>query len=396
MRMVFENFAGINNVQAKFNLSAGRIVDLAGATNCDVNDARKLQRRSGFTEIATGATHSLFSDEAICLYRQGTTLYRLLESWTSVSLKTGLTAGAEMTYASANDRVFMSDGVFAGWTRGSDVFAWGITPPTVQPAAAQATAGALPPGKYQYAVTFLRDDGEESATPRAGVIECSQGIAFSAIPVSSEAAVTQKAIYLSQPNGKTLRRALLIPNASTTASYTGNMLTGGDKTKLTTQFKMPPPPGRVLAQHGARMLVGWGCYLLFSDPYRHELFDWEQGYAFSAPIRILVPLKEGVLVGTDKECIWMAGADAADYQPVVKARYGAIAGSASYVDADALSSELSGEAAMFGTRRGICLITSGGAFRNLTTGRYEFTYRQRSAAVFRDLGKLNSYLLALR
>jgi hypothetical protein len=396
MNVVYDQFTGINNVQAKFELAAGRVSELTAAVNCDVNDRKKLQRRPGFASLQATATHSLFSDARICLYRQGTALYRLLESWAAVSLKTGLTAGAAMSYAGANERIFMSDGVFAGWTDGTVVHAWGIEPPATQPAATQAAAGALPLARYHYAVTYLREDGEESGTGVSGVINCRYGIDFTSIPVSSSASVTRKAIYLSLPNSELLYRVLVIPNATTSASYTGNMLTGEGKVELTTQFKIAPPPGRVLAQHNSRMLVGWGPYLMYSDPYRHELFDHEQAYGYDSNVRVVVPMKDGVLVGTEKQCIWMAGGDAASFEPVLKANYGAVHGSAFPVEADSVNPELSGNAAMFGSVEGVCLVTDGGTFRNLTTGRYEYDTRLRSAALFRRMGKLNTYLLALR
>lgn len=399
MDLTFTNFTGINNVQAKFQLGVGkRGAELAAAVNVDVNELGRIQMREGYSTVLTGTNcHSIWAREDLCLYRQNDKLMRLFEDDTAVQLRAGLTTDAGMAYADAVTRVFMSDGVDTLQTDGSTTMRWGIEPPANQPLAAQAAAGSLPPGNYLFAVTYVREDGEESGTGLAGrIANIRNGIDFTAIPVSGDPDVTKKRIYLTQPNGQQLFMAVEIPNATTTASYTGNMLTSESLIPLSTQFKIPPPPGRVLALHNARMLVGWGAYLMASDPYRHELFDHEQVIPFSGTVRIIAPLIGGVLVATDREIVWLAGEDFEDYSPVVKARYAGIHGSAAYVDAEDISKELQGKAVMFATTQGIALVTEGGGFQNLTKNTYQYAVRSRAAAVFRRLSKLSSYTLVMR
>ncbi|MGH8562708.1 MAG: hypothetical protein ACREXW_00955 [Gammaproteobacteria bacterium] len=393
MSVTIDQFLGIRNTVPAQSLKPG---ELAEAVNVVIDDdGQRLRRRPGRTLLQSGARHSLWGSANVSLYRQDDKLYRVNPDLTTSTLVASGLARQETQYLDHPDVVFLCDGVSALQYRDGRLSPWGITPPAQQPLAAEI-GGRLPRGRYQYALTFLRADGEESGTGRASLIVAGGGIRFTAIAVSLDPSVYYKAIYLSGPDGKTLKRALLIPNASTEATYTGDTLDYG--VSLETQFKQPPPPGQILAEHNGRVLVAVGEHLLYSDPYLPERFDpIRQGYRYESAITIVAPVGDGVYVGTEKRLRFMAGEDIASASEIVKAEYGALYGSLGHCEAQDLTGGQTEEVcAVFSTERGVCEGLPGGQIINLTLKDYKFPAVKRGAGiVIHDPGR-KRYVAALR
>lgn len=393
MEVPFKGFRSINNVDATFTKE---FTDLERATNCDLDNKTRLRRRKGETLLFAGDTHSVFSNDAFALYRQGTSLYRLKDDFTGgVVIKTGLTAGARMACMGIpGGRVFMSDGFFKGWTDGHDVHVWGIDPPSPAPVMV-ATSGRMPQGKYQVALTYLRKDGEESGAVRTALFEGSGGIAFSSIPVSADPDVTEKCIYIARPGGKKRFRAMRIANATTSATYSGNAL---DTTiELKTQFMGPPPAGTILGWQHGRALVGYDCFLHHSEAWRPELFKPDSYTAFTSAVRMIAPLKGGVWVGTASEVAFLRGADIAAAEYELKARTAVMRGSVDYINGSRLLKGVPGIAAVFTTEQGVCAGTEDGELVDITGDYYKPATAARGAALTRNTaGNYDQYLVVLR
>lgn len=396
--ITFRAFDGINNVADAYRLKPS---ELRAAVNVYVDDSRAALRRGGHGAplAATAGAHSLFShpEDGIVLYRLSTSLYRLFPDLSSTEIATGLTAGAKMAYAAAPGRVFMSDGFTQLQTDGETVKAWGIVPPAAQPVAAVAGTGKLPAGKYLYAVTYLRADGEESGTPASGAIELSSvaGIDFSGVPVSAQADVTMKCIYLTKANGKELRRAVMMPNAATTASYYGK---GTDfRGVLTTQLMRGPPPGRVLAHMHGRMLVGDGRFLWYNpEPYRLELFSALKTRAHTGGVNALAVVDDGVFVGLDNKIDFHSGTDFVDAEVIPKAKYGACFGGVTYLEGDRVLRGMPGRPALMVTKAGLCVCGNQGVFQNVTNTRYQYTAPRSVAAVAREINGFAQLVAVMR
>lgn len=400
MEVPFKAFRTLNNVDQSF---AKPLTDLDQADNIDFDDRSRVRRRDGTTKLNSTATHSAFAIPEMALFRQATSLYRMKEDFSGgIAIKTGLTSGARMGYmAVPPGRVFMSDGIFGGWTDGSDVHNWGIAVPTAQPVAA-ATSGALPAGRYQYAVTFIREDGEESGTPRAGVIVLTAkgGIAFTSIPVSSDPDVSEKVIYLSRPDGADLHRAVRIANATTSATYRGNTL--DMSVRLETQLMGPPPLlGTVLAWQHGRALVGSGAFLQYSRTWRPELFHRDDFKAFTSNVRFAAPVSGGCWVGTAEEVVFLRGEDiqASSYER--KAKGAALRDSVAYVNGSLVGEGYAGVIPVFATENGLHAGTEDGQLVPITQDYYRIEEAVRAAAINRTVGDstdgtYNQYLAVLR
>jgi hypothetical protein len=400
MEIPFKGFRTLNNVDQSFGKP---LTDLDLAANIDFDDRHDLRRRGGITKLNSTATHSAFATDEMALFRQATSLYRMKEDFSGgVAIKAGLTTDARMGYVAVPPaRVFMCDGVFAGWTDGSDVHTWGIARPTAQPVAA-GTSGSLPAGRYQFAVTFIREDGEESGTPRAGVIELTAkgGIAFSSIPVSSDPDVSQKAIYLTRPGGKDLQRALRIANAATTATYRGAAL---DLSVRLETLLMGPPGllGSILGWHHGRALMGAGAFLQFSKTWRPELFHQDDFKAFTSSVRFVAPVTGGVWVGTAAEVAFLRGEDIRDSSYELKAKGAAIRDSVAYVNGSLVGDKFPGVVPIFATENGVHAGTEDGQLVPITQDYYRIASAFRAAAINRTLGDstdgtYNQYLAVLR
>ena len=395
--ITFKEFDGLRNTTAPERLSPA---DLQVAVNVDIDDSKRITRRTGRTSRLAGGMHSLWSDGAICLAVQGTTLCRInaegASTYSKSVLRTGLTAGARMSFWSVAGVVYYANGFEKGVIQGGRHRSWGLDWPSGQPVASPI-GGGLPAGRYQYALTFLREDGQESGTGLAGTIDLTEpgGIRFSSIPVSADPTVRQKALYLTATNGEILYRALVIDNADVAARYEGNAL--DLKMTLKTQFGMPPPAGHLVGYYRGHMLVAEGAALWNSEPYRHELFMLRKAFrVFPSDINLVAPVEDGVFIGADKT-YFLSGASPDKWTLTTVAGYPAIPGTMSYVPAEGgeVGEGLPGRAIYWASPRGHCMGTNGGTFRNLTEARYSYPGAQRGAGIVRPLKGMHQYLAVL-
>lgn len=375
----YSGFLGLRNNTGAESFSKQ---DLVTALNVDIDDSLGISRRKGFSSPVTAAVdRSLFASGSVCLGVGSNALKRVHPDWSTTTLRTGLTASKELSYAVVGDRVFYSNSVETGCVQGSVHRTWGITPPSSPPAS--ATGGSLPAGIYQFAVTYLRSDGQESGARRAGTITVGNdgGISLSSISVSADPTITRKAIYATTANGKTLFLVGIIDNTTTTF-----VIRGTGASPLLTQFLSPPPAGSFIASWKGWMLVAKDSRLYPSEAYAPELFDFRKSLPFSDRITMIAPVKFGVFIGTDSQVIWMAGDDPEKWVFKVAAEYGAIPGTLTFGDGELLgdTGQAAGDpVAFFATKRGLCIGRSDGGFANLTQARFAYPIQTQGAGIVR-------------
>ena len=398
----FENFTGINNVASLNNLTPS---EFSAATNVDVDDNKNVNRRNGYASMtADTAPHSLASLLGRLFWRSGTALKTQVPGSSVHVLASGFGSGRVMRYAESPDgRAFLSDGSTMLVSDGETTHKWGIDRPTQQPGAAEIH-GSLPAGRYLFALTFLRPDGEESGTPVPLAIQVSQvplaiqvsqgGISFSNMQESLDPSATRKALYLSKPGGAILYRAMIL--SAETSAVTIDSLPPGN-VELDTQDKSPPPLGTILAIGNGRALVAWDGFLSYSDKYRYERFDLlRQVIPFPGRITLVAILKDAVIVGTNSAIWRMNGPDIESAQQEKLADFGAIEGSLSYADGQVFGDgNISGRVAVFASTKGLCVAVNGGMFKAMTLTNYRYPEHTGAASVVRADPGLNHYLVAL-
>ena len=388
----FTQFKGLRNTVAARNFEPG---DLVTALNTDIDDGENIDRRYGFgSVVVAGVDRSLFASGSVCLGVGSNALKQILPNYSTVTLKSGLIAGRDLSYAPVADRVYWSNGVDLGCVHEGANRSWGLPVP-VLPAFA-ATGGDLPDGTYQFVVTNIRNDGQESGASRAGTLALSAkgGILLSAIPVATDATIVAKAVYVSTRNGSVLFRAGLIANATTTFAIRE---LGDPAAPLQTQFLSAPPAGDFIGYSGGYMLVADGNRLYPSEAYAPELFDLRKSVPFLDRITMIAPLIDGAWLGTDSEVIWLSGNTPEAWKFEPKADYGVIPGTASFADGELLGdgSGAGEQTVYFTTKQGICVGRSGGRMSNLTESRFGFPSQPVGAGIVRRHRGIVQFLTTL-
>lgn len=396
----FDKFYGLRNNVGIESFEPG---DCEIALNVDQTDALRLRRRKGFDVTSvTAAVHSLWSTGSAALVVEDTTLNQMLPDKSLHPVRTGLTPDARVYYAAIGPRVFYSNGYETGVFQDGRSRSWGLERPVKLPLVSAiggsllgATTGNLLAGIYQYTMTYVRHDGQESGAPGSGNFNLltTGGLLFSDLPVPTDPDVAFKRLYLSPVNGDQLYLLLNLPNAALEATYV-EPRTG--TTPMTTQFLSPAPAGRLLGVFAGHVLVARGNTLYRSETYAPELFDFRKGLQFSDRITLVAPMDDGVYLGTESEVVWLAGRDPAKWERQVKSVHGAILGTLAYSPAEDLLEGQSGPAVFFVTTKGIVAGMNGGTLISLTEQRYSFPVMQEGAGVVRHQGGTVQYVVTVR
>lgn len=390
-QVIHKDFSGLRN-----NVAAGEFdrSDLQVALNVEINDRRVIQRRTGFSEpVVAGSTHSLWAGAGVCLAVQGSSLLRVASGYATTTLRSDLTPNLPMSYYAVGARVYYSNGVQTGAVDEGRSRSWGLEVPAR--ISAQEISGSFRAGRYQFALTYVRSDGQESGAPAAGVLDLAApgGFRFSALPVSSDADVLEKNLYLSSWNGEVLYLRARLAADETTIDVTAP---GPETAFLQTQHLSPPPAGEIVSYYNGRMVVAEGAQLHPSMPYSYELFDRREVIRFDSRTGMVAPVRGGVFVGTETQIVFLRGGDLSEVVYDVRAQYGVIPGTLAEAQADTVGEGADGKSYVVASKQGLCLLADGGAFKNLTQERFSYPSTAAGSAIVRRHRGMNQYVAVLR
>ena len=392
------NIGGTKGLRNDVSLERFEKEDLSVGANIDIDDTGKISRRLGTTQVVGATTpHSLWSKDGVAFFVEGADLKQLFSGFTTQVVRSDMT-NDRVSYEIVNGRVYYTSfGVSGVLDVGGSHRTLGIVIPDVQPTAVQAAGGDMPEGTYLFAVTFVRGDGQESGTGRSGTItlDGQSSIAFSNIPVSTDPSVVSKFLYLSSRNGDVLFIAGVIDNAVTDVTI-GAL--PENTVALRTQYMGPPPAGCTLvAFYKGRLWFAQGNLLWYTEAFNLELMDYRSNYkAFVDPILMIAPVTDGIYIGTDKNILFLGGADADNMELESLTRYGVYSGTLAYIPVGlALDSHSKGRTAAWVTKEGVCFGFDGGALRNVTEGRYTPAVAKAGAGVFKVSNGAHQYLATL-
>lgn len=198
-------FLGVNNTDDPADLTPAEdgAQWLADASNLDITNSAKLQRRPGYTKVAghPGATAAYATENEQALYEvSGGTLYRV-DSLAPL-LRTPLAAGisdGELHWAEAGHMTFFSGGS-SGIIIGDDVLPFGI--PAAEAPGTMAAGGTLPPGQYLAACVFEHSSGRQGGTAGIASIELPEGGGIRFQAPHAPGCTTH--LYVSRANGSEL------------------------------------------------------------------------------------------------------------------------------------------------------------------------------------------------
>lgn len=382
--LTFKTFAGIKNTLPPERLEPA---DLIAADNIDLDESGRAARRAGQTLLVTGDAHSIWSENGLCLFVKDGVLKQLYADYSTGALVAGLN-DAPVSYLNVNDRVYWSNGTQTGVVAGGVNRSWGMDAPLYMPMATPIS-GSLTAGTYQYLMTRLRDDGQESGAGLAGSIDLSDnsGLRFS---WSEDAA--EVALYLTEPNGTTLYQAAIVPAAGTYDFTGGNLSLPCD-----TQWLDKPPAGQCMAFYRGRIYIGHGAFIYATTALGYEHVDLRDYLAIDgSTITMLAPLEAGLLVGTEDGLYFLGGNALSEFAIVPRQQVAVLPRSLLLQDGQQVTgkAEYAGrQVALFTTAEGICMATPDGSVMNMTQDRYAFNAAGVAAAGFRNDALLTQYLL---
>lgn len=290
---------------------ANTSLSLREAVNVDLTRLGHPIRRKGYELVEAGYTHSLWSHPALgyglCVHEGY--LCQVQPSGVLVQIQE-VHAYARVSYTTVNGEVYWSNGLQKGRVTKDSTLHWGLPNPPA-PLLAVTENGALAPGRYSVAVTYIDEfDEEYGASAVADVLlQSGQGLDVAVTGQWPDEAA-EVAVYVSQPNGEILYRVGEYPGPFTVAIQPGQL---GRGMELETQQLHPPEPGRIVRYFNGRIYMARRNTVRFTEPLRYGLTRPAQGlYMFPSEPVLLEPVSDGLFVGTSEGVVFVRGTDPYD------------------------------------------------------------------------------------
>lgn len=396
--MEVTKWLGLKNTTSSARLKPGH---LEVALDVDIDSDGVLRSRVGQTLVSAAPSHSLFAAGGVCLVMQGNVMKRMTESGALSSVAT-LDSAAPVSYAEHNGVIYFSNGSATGRVVAGASREWGVRNPAGNPAAAPGF-GLLPPGRYLYAITYLRSDGIESGAPLPGLIELAAqgGIALTGIPTSSDPDVVGSVLYLSAPNGTELYQVAAIPAGSSSYAYGNAGLDLGPP--LHPDPASPPPAADAVEVHAgvAYAVVGDTAYA--SDQYSLERFRLGRRFLrLPGQITLFRAVDNGIYAGTSKGVWFFEGTDPEEMRARKVLEAGAVPGTSAKLDAgeqqagDEPDDPSSTPAIFWMSTNGIVFGDSRGQVTKVTQDDFGIPVGRRGAAMVRLQGGNVTYVATTR
>ncbi|KJU87609.1 hypothetical protein MBAV_000197 [Candidatus Magnetobacterium bavaricum] len=295
-----------------------------------------------------------------------------------------------MRFASLNMTVYYTDGQYNGVIEYGIDRSWGLDIPTGFSVA--PVDGYLRQGNYLVAMTF-RYGGRESGATMPVTVTCGHngGILIDNIPNIANTNVESVSIYMSTCNGTELYQRVRFPFGVRQFTITDSDYLGY---QLITQLLYPPPVGHLLAVFGGRIYVAEGNALYYCQPFAFELFHQNSFLQFPSRITAIMPMSQGMYVGTQDKVYHLIGLSP-EPQPMQVLEvfpYGAVEGTETYHS----MKHLGGETVWtWMSTRGVCTGNDQGIVANITESRYSVPSADTGAGGILDRQGFISYLACL-
>lgn len=373
--------------------------DLELAVNVDVDNLGALSRRPGRTLKYAGDVRSLWASDMVTLFAEGTLLKRLNRDYTASVLVSGIDSINSISYAQADFLTFWTDGLHTGVVTEGQSRSAGLAVPIFQPVSA-VIAGDLYPGIYQYALTFVRGDGQESGAGIAERITLTDtgGISFTSIPVSTDPTVLRKRLYVTSHNGEVLLLVHEMYNNVTT--YNLQSKNRYSLLELSTQFLVPPPPGSLLGYYKGHLYVVVGRVVFYSKAFSYELFDLREYFILPNEITIFAPSEDGIFVTTKAETFYLDGDTPTEMKLQKVDGTGGVKGTLSYVPGSVLREVLklfylSGNVPVWTSVTGINYGLPKGQLMNPIVDKFTLQEGSNGASIYDNSSGINRYITSM-
>jgi hypothetical protein len=159
-------------------------------------------------------------------------------------------------------------------------------------------------------------------------------------------------------------------------------------------YKLPLPAGKFIAYYRSRLYVAKRNVLYISDSLSDH-YDIRTGYrAFTNNITMLLAVDKGLYVA-DGETWFISGTEPDEFHRENVSDVDAIPYTAVVIDGKNVGDGLSGNLAMWVSRKGICFGDNDGRVKNLTSSRYAMSPHGMGGAVVRNVSETVHYITTL-
>lgn len=368
---------------------------LREAVNVDLTHLGHPLRRTGYQQLVSGFTHSLWSDEYIsyglCVH-EGHLCQITTDNGVLLEPLVEVTPFLPMAYTVVNGVVYYANGVDKGRVLGGTATHWGLPEPG-QPELGTA-AGNLFPGTYYVALTFVDYYGEEygASDPVEIVVESDAITVTPPTPWPDE--VNKCNVYVTQANSEVyyFTKSLFAPGSVTVTQSD----LGKGRVLETLDFKQPQS-GHILAYFNGRIYIARNDTVFFTEPLRYGLTRPAQGiYMFPDRVELLAPTNDGVYVGYKGQVSFLSGMDPYEVTQVAVLPYGPIPRAITYVAGERLGVPERYVPVWWGSDGVMVAGLAGGRVRQLTRDRLAVPKHELGAMMLREREGMSQVVSVLR
>ena len=385
---------GMNNVMPDYALPDGTLRD---AVNVDINDAGKVRRRDGRTQVYSGTNvRGLWRGAGRTLFAEGAELKQLNADFTASTLAVGLATYKHPSFVEVNGEIYWSDGVSASGTIRPDgtVSIWGI-PVGPKPTCVPLTGGGLPGGTYRVTTAYVMDTGEEGGNDESfgAVVQNNGSMLVTGIPATApHPHITKFNVYVTLQNGDVfyLYGTYPIGVTSVTIVPTSSL---SSVMSAWFQYPYPFPPCDHLEYYRGRIFGANGKFVYFSTAMRYRQTSLDKYfYMFESDVTMVKAVPDGLYIADSEATYWLSGGDKDEPGDYIKRQvlpYPVTPGTA-------ISIPNSTDVAWLSTR-GWCIGSAGGKVENRMEGNVVPSQRyETGAAMFRENDSLRQLVSAVQ
>ena len=389
-------FTGLNNV-----LSPERTPSsfLKVAENIDIDKSGGIHKRPGYTLKLAGNFHSLWGEGYNFFAVKDGNLVRIHEDF-STEVLISYTSKERISYSSVDGSsdVYFTSKAMSGIITGNSVVPFGYTSPN-PPTITEVTGSTrLSAGTYQVSLTYVDSNNVESGSAIGQMIGIQEGsaIVLNNIQPSDSHEIIGVRIYCSTPNGEVQYLLGQIPVNTTT--YTITSVHSEGVTPLKSFNMYPAPNGEIVRYFKGRMWIADGNLLWYSSPFSlgwfnvaHDFFQFEQD------ITELMPIEEGIFVGTKRGLYLLVGTDPSKMKLVLKEPVEVVRNTAEKVSGAYITIENAptGYRWLVTTDKGIFVCSNSGTVLNKTVENISLPKADKGVSTFIQQDGINRYLTLL-
>jgi hypothetical protein len=372
--LTIRGFKGMNNVLAEGGLSGhddGTMTAIPRVIlNADVTAEERLKKRGGYRLLAgLPNAHSAWGTRHVLLAAAEGRLYRFYPDGSKVNL-CALSGPFEekLFYAAVDDKIYISSRHWMGILDAAQNTVLAVINGT----------GALTAGRYQVCYTNIVGGqvGGNGMIAEIDILADNSSVSLLNKPSGVIA-------WATDPDGSTFYRAAceqaLITDIETMEP-------------LPTFLCSPPSPMQFIRRAFGRLWGAVGNRLIYSEPYRYDLFKTTNGFTFPADILLIAVVDGGIFVGFDDRTIFLPGTEPSGMREVHVG-----AGVARNILAYCNNvPDMGNNVPIWVSKDGLMAGGHSGALVKITKDRVQFPSGQEGAAVFRTVNGQEQFLTSFK